>query len=240
MARICAWQLVELGTDAHVSPDQRPTILDALLIECISLQYFLAALRLVIVTFVYHICRAASSSSPGSHSVVLSGLCPLRRSLLEPTCQRPAVSCISTLPIFTTSDHAQVEHTASKTISIVPALLSKTVSSSFSDTQPLVDVDTSSRCAKAIAWQKHAAFLKFSFMYSAMMVGASLIFLCFCIIFGAAVWVCFPFCLEGFSAQFVWANPTFIVVSFAFVSSCYLSWTCSSCVCRLLNFTCLL
>lgn len=154
MARICAWQLVELGTDAHVSPDQRPTILDALLIECISLQYFLAALRLVIVTFVYHICRSASSSSPGSHSVVLSGLSPLCRSLLEPTCQRPAVSCVSTLPIFPTSDHAQVEHTASKTISIVPALLSKTVSSSFSDTQPLVDVDTSSRCAKTIAWQK--------------------------------------------------------------------------------------
>lgn len=205
MARICAWQLVELGTDAHVSPDQRATILDALLIECISLQYFLAARRLVIVTFVYHICRAASSSSPGSHSVALSGVSPLRHSVLEPTCQRPAVSCVSTLPCFTTSDHAQVEHTASK------------VSSSFSYTQPHVDVDTSSRFVKTIVWQKHAAFLKFSFMYSAMMVGACLM-----------------------SAQFVWANPTFIVVSFAFVSSCYLSWTCSSCVCRLLNFTCLL
>lgn len=192
MARICACQLVELGTDAHVSPDQRPTILDALLIECISLQYFLAARRLVIVTIVYHICRAASSSSPGSHSVVLSGLGPLRHSLLEPTCQRPAVSCVSTLPCFTTSDHAQVKHTASKTISIVPALLSNTVSSSFSDTQPHVDFDTSSHFAKTIAWQQHAAFLKFSFMPSAMMVGASLIFLCFCIIFGAAVWVRFP------------------------------------------------
>lgn len=189
-------------------------ILDALLIQCISLHYFLAAQPFVIVTFVCHICRAASSSGLGSRSVDLSGLSPHCRSLL---CHCPTVAA-SLRCCFTASDH---QHCGA--IALKPSFLL------------LVCYSAENRQK-----QKHPAFLKYSFMYFVVVVAANLVFLCFCIIFGDAIWVHFLFCLEGFSAKLVWAKPAFIVVSSAFVSSCYLSWTCSSCVCRLLNFTCLL
>lgn len=100
MARIFAWQLVEAGV--LVSPDQRSKILDALLIKCISLHCFLAARRLVIVTFVYHICRAASSSSPGSRSC--RSLRPQSAALFPPVSMSYCF-CVTVLLSFTTSDH---------------------------------------------------------------------------------------------------------------------------------------
>ncbi len=61
-------------------------ILDVLLIRCISLQYFLAAMYWAIYSSVYRICRTPSSSNPGSWSVILLTLNPPSQPLISSAC----------------------------------------------------------------------------------------------------------------------------------------------------------